>query len=135
MENVLGLFIDLSGFVRFFRGAYLRKGALSRISTVFYMKIKSLYTLQDTCCSQKQHNDLKILTLMTYQIHLKCRICLETFVMILTCLDDGTYQNSSSHKVYNVLVVANMSEKRPRDLCGGRCPCNGRCNGNHLQLI
>ena len=38
--------------------------------------------------------------------------------MIPTCLEDCTYQVSSPYKVFNLLAVANMSEKTPLDLWG-----------------
>ena len=45
----------------------------------------------------------------------------KTFWMVLTCLDDHTYQVSSPYKVFNLLAVA-MSDKTPLDLWGGVNP-------------
>ena len=36
--------------------------------------------------------------------------------MIPTCLDDCACKVSSPYKVFNLLAVANMSEKTPQDL-------------------
>ena len=40
------------------------------------------------------------------------------FLMILTCLDDCSYQVSSPYKMFNLLAVDNISEKKPQDLLG-----------------
>ena len=54
--------------------------------------------------------------------------------MILTFLDDCTYQVSRPYKVFNLLAVANMSAKTPQDLCGGvQLPLG--CHRNHHPLI
>ena len=42
----------------------------------------------------------------------------QNFVMILMCLDDFTYQVSSSYKVLNLLAMANMYKNTPLDLWG-----------------
>ena len=42
--------------------------------------------------------------------------------MIPTFPDDFMYQVSSPDKVFNLLAVANMSEKTPLDLWGGGAP-------------
>ena len=54
------------------------------------------------------------------------------------CLDDDcTYQVSSPYEVFNLLAVADMSEKKtPLDLWGGVYPPPPLgCHGNHLPLI
>ena len=44
---------------------------------------------------------------------------LQTFWMVSTCVEDCIYQVSSPYKMFNLLAVANMSEKTPLDLWGG----------------
>ena len=51
-----------------------------------------------------------------------CRIYLKTFFVIGTCLDDCTYQVSSPYKVFNLVAVANMSERNTSKFMGGVQP-------------
>ena len=46
----------------------------------------------------------------------------QNFFVIRTHLGDCTYQVSSPYKVFNLVAVANMSEKTPLDLWGGVHP-------------
>ena len=49
-------------------------------------------------------------------------------------LGDCTYQVSSPYKVFNLVAVANMSEKNTSRFMGGVHPPLV-CHGNHLPLI
>ena len=46
----------------------------------------------------------------------------QNILMILTSLNDCTYQVSSPYKVFNLLVMANVSEKNTHDLWAGVHP-------------
>ena len=50
------------------------------------------------------------------------------------CLDDCACKVSSPYKVFNLVAVANMSEKNTSRFIGGVHPPLG-CHGNHLSLI
>ena len=55
--------------------------------------------------------------------------------MIPTCVDDYTQQVLSPNKVFNLLTVANMSEKHLRIYRGCAPPPPLECRGNHLPLM
>ena len=59
---------------------------------------------------------------MTSQIRRKCRIYLESISVTPTNLHNYMYQVSSPYKVFNLLAVANMSEKTSQDLWGEGTP-------------
>ena len=96
---------------------YIKLGWYILSKHIFYMKIKSFYTLNDTCYSQKLQSNVKsdIDDVINTS---KCRISLKTFLIIPTCLDDCIYRVSSPYKVLVLLAVVNMSEKTPLDLWG-----------------
>ena len=90
---------------------------------IFYVKIKSFCKIYDTCCGQKLQNDEKN-DIDDVTNTSKMSDMPQNFfnIIISKCLDNGTYQLSSPYKVFNLLTVANMSEKNTSRLMGGVHP-------------